>query len=201
MKKMPLPSPRSPQKLDRTIIQHAQQNVPVKKRAFAKPIWISGLATASVLGIAVLISQPKFAGITEQAETAAFSTGIQKVAPDKVAPAPSTSSASVSGTLMLKRAPVKKKQFHKLEAISASPLAATQLSDEEISYTRSRAEFDIDSLRAQLQTLSAQLDSGEASQAEAAYDALKRECSNCKLPDTLADAIEKHLGITAPPAP
>jgi len=198
MKKMPLPSPRSPQSLDKTILDYAQKNVPAKKSSFGKPLWISGLATASIIGIAVIISQPKHTSYTPQAETAAFSTGL---AHDEAAPPRPTSKIARAERSMPESLATQKLQSHTLQAMSA-PLVRVeaQLSDADAS-AASSIELNTDEVKIQLQELSALLDKGESIRAEAAYAALKQRCSNCELPDTLAAALEKRTDTTAPPTP
>lgn len=55
--KLPLPKPRSPRALDATILEYAQKHAPPGQRAGYRH-WISGLAAASVIGVAVLIAVP-----------------------------------------------------------------------------------------------------------------------------------------------
>ncbi len=191
MKKLPLPSPRSPHNLDRAILDYAQQNVPDDKKSYAKPLWISGLATASVIGIAVLISQPKYAGITEQTGTAAFSTEIREPIRDQAAPTPNSSALVKPQLLGLERASTKRQSVYRLE----------QMSDDKTSDVSSKVAPNIENAKKQLEKLSVLVEQGSTSQAEAAYDALKDQCYSCDLPDTLTDALEKYLDTTAPPTP
>lgn len=54
---LPLPAPRSPQSLDDRILAHAQAHAPARERSDYRQ-WMSGLAAASIFGVAVLIALP-----------------------------------------------------------------------------------------------------------------------------------------------
>jgi hypothetical protein len=53
-----LPNARSPKALDDRILDYAKTQAPEKAR-FSKPAWMSGLAAASIVGIAIMIALPE----------------------------------------------------------------------------------------------------------------------------------------------
>ena len=49
-----LPSPRSPRELDEKILRYAREQAPEPERR-GLPVWVTGLATASIAGVALLL--------------------------------------------------------------------------------------------------------------------------------------------------
>ncbi len=55
---LPLPKARSPRDLDERILAHARRHAPERQATFT-PRWIPGLATAGIVGLALLIAYPQ----------------------------------------------------------------------------------------------------------------------------------------------
>ena len=190
MTKTPLPSPRSPQELDEKILAYARQQLPAKK-SYRGPLWLSGLATASVVVIAVLIVTP------DQPDTIA-------PALESAAVAPASRKAKLSMTTL--NSPVESDtasaDIPRAAPQSASNRKATKkmmgasavYAEQDMFAADVALDFDPGKLQEHLRQLASMLDNGATDPANSAYEALKSSCGDCDLPSTLAEAIEKYLG-------
>jgi len=170
VKKMPLPSPRSPAELDEKILAHAKRQAPERKFKL-RPIWLSGLVTASVVAVAVLIAIP------QQPEPRVYES--------EAAPERRRSDMPVSAPMSLEKKMTSRDTMgitadYALRESAAAP-AVEQLDDS--------------TLQSRLLQLSRILENGDSKQAEAAYEQLKFSCGDCELPATLEEAITKYLKL------
>jgi len=197
MKKMPLPSPRSPQNLDEAILGYAQQNVPTAKKSYRKPLWVSGLATASVIGLAILITVPNNTGITPLPSTRGISADMEESAHAETAKTLSNN-APIRAKRQIQRALPAKKPRAPGHMAAITPSRAITQGHPEIAADTVLADIRVENVSAPLRELSALLARGEDKKAEAAYQQLKDKCSNCDLPATLAEALENYPATSAP---
>jgi hypothetical protein len=203
-RKLPLPSPRSPRDLDDRILNHAREHAP-PTRLFVQPRWLAGLATASVLLIAVFITEPEqstpeFQAITPSDEDAATpSLSSETTMADKPAARMKMSSGIASPTRNIQKYEILAEQEQLVQQISAdAPAEAAAEVDMahddnaagmalekagDVTYSRS-------DVRNQIRNCAELLQQGQATQARAAYQQLRSECPTCDLPTTLEQAIE-----------
>ncbi len=184
MKKLPLPSPRSPAQLDEEILAYAKQRAPSGKH-YSRPAWIGGLAAVSVVTVAVLLvlpQQPDPVSPAMDLDVQLESTA-ERVVPEQFSSGNSaTESARIGATAT------------KLLRKEGSPMAAragvAAMADEAASSAEVLAPPPQDLLQERLRELATLLESGDTKEAEAGYEALKNNCDSCKLPATLQEAIE-----------
>ncbi len=216
--KLPLPSPRSPQQLDDKILAYARGNAPERK-FFRQPRWIAGLATASIVALALFITKP------------------QRLEPDFRTPAPSLQEnlpldadraekakrelAAPAATMKMSRSTGQAARMDKYknladeslpeQEIAADAMAEAVEADEErihgatqpLELTLSAAElkkFTSEELHDKLQLYADMVKKGDEERARAAYQQLRKSCPDCALPDTLAQAFVTLLE-TEPAAP
>lgn len=207
---VPLPSPVSPPDLDERILRAAREQAPVPPSA-RQPWWLAGVATASVLVIAVTVaiqSPPPVSQSLEETEPAT------KKEMALMADAPADSAMS------------KQKRAHKQSAdmemsahAAPSPAAsrlgvASESIVEKVSRERAEASEERTSLASadkldlsagtlqdtlsseklseQIQVLAGLLSGGEEDQARQGYVTLGENCG-CTLPKTLEEAISQYL--------
>jgi hypothetical protein len=174
MKKLPLPSPRSPQGLDDKILAYAKQKQPVKK-TYRPPLWLSGLATASIVVVTVMIVLP-----TQQR--------VDSIVSEPPKPAARTAKATLS---MAKPADHREQSVDRYkmapEAASAFSAPPGMTADE------AAENLDVDSLLDRLELLAEQLKNGDSSLARRNYQALRHQCTECDLPATLEEALVKYV--------
>jgi hypothetical protein len=203
-RKLPLPSPRSPRDLDDRILNHAREHAP-PTRLFVQPRWLAGLATVSVLLIAVFITEPEqstpeFQAITPSDEDAATpSLSSETTMADKPAARMKMSSDIASPTRNIQKYELRKGQEQLIQEISAD--AQTEAAEEaDMARDDKTAGIALGSansvtysdtkIRNQLRRYADLLQQGQATQARAAYQQLRSECPTCDLPTTLEQAIE-----------
>ena len=203
-RKLPLPSPRSPRDLDDRILNYAREHAP-PTRSFVQPRWLAGLATASVLLIAVFITEPEqstpeFRAITptdEDAATPSLSSKIRMA--NKPAARMKMSSDIASPTRNIHKYEILVEQEQLVQEISADapaePAAAVGIAHDDktagmalesasdVIYSRSDA-------RNQIRNCAELLQQGQEAQARDAYRHLRSECPACELPATLEQAID-----------
>jgi len=212
--KLPLPSARSPQELDDKILAYARDNAPEKK-PFLQPRWVAGLATASVVAIALFITEP------------------QRQTPNFTAPAPTleeglspraarTESAkkkpeATSARLKMSPSAGQAAPLDKYEMLADEPLLEQEIAADAIAAktdedraNRATQPLELSATAAELKNITPEelsdklqlyadmLDNGENEQARAAYQQLRQTCPDCALPDTLAQAIATLLKAGAP---
>lgn len=175
MTKAKLPFPLSPTELDDKILAYAQRKVPAR-RAYRPPLWLSGLATASIIGVAVLLAIP------EQSEILAPTALPELAAPAK---------AKTRRILQTQR---EEAMTVSADALSAFPATENVMDSATTSDEMLAVQLTSEDLRQQLEQLSALVSNGKTEQAETAYDELKRRCKDCALPATLEQALADYLG-------
>ena len=172
MTKLPLPSPHSPSGLDEKILAYAKQQLP-EKETYRPPLWLSGLATASVVAIAVIIAipeQPRVSVPAVQPATASPHTAVNESADMEIA--------------VQRRA---RKQSASLAA-SAAPYG-----EDEMAAADAAPILDSTIVHQQLREMAALVNRGDPEQAALDYQKLKELCPHCDLPVTVEEAIEKYL--------
>ena len=204
---LPLPSPGSPKALDDKVLAYARSHAPAKASG-PRPRWLGGMAAASVLAVAVFITQP-LPETTRLRSTPA--------APELSAPGRSAADAS-NAKQMAAPAP-RQKMLRSSEQLTfgnnygaamEAPLPEQALSDEALP---ANLATDRDHVRHELKALelettqvtpvaadsavfidslhycAALLQRGEEDAARSAYRELREACTDCKLPETLEQAI------------
>lgn len=204
---LPLPSPGSPQVLDDKVLAYARSQAPAKT-SLLRPRWVGGMAAASVLAIAVFITQP-------QPETTRF----RSAPPATELSAPGGSAADAPNSSQMAAPAVRHKmlrtsdQFtlgNKDGASAEAPMAEQALSDEVLTTNpaadRNHVREDIKELELEaaqttpvdadsvafvdsLHHCAALLQRGEEDAARSAYRELREACVDCDLPETLEQAI------------
>jgi hypothetical protein len=203
-RKLPLPSPRSPRDLDDRILNHAREHAP-PTRLFVQPRWLAGLATASVLLIAVFITEPEqstpeFRAITPTDEDVATpSLSSKTTMADKPAARMKMSSDIASPTRNIQKYELRKGQKQLIQEISAdaqteAAAEADMARDDKTAGialgSANSVTYSDTEIRNQLRRCADLLQQGQATQARAAYQQLRSECPACDLPATLEQAIE-----------
>lgn len=206
MRKIPLPSPRSPADLDHKILTYAKMRAPVQQ-FYRRPLWMSGLATASIIGIAVLISDPQqpLDSSIQTKESArqqpVIESRLEIIPAGLISKEIQETASGVSSTAI--KAKMKPSKVYVPQATrAAAPMADMDsqiLSDyamEEIVVAEAKRAgsptIDRETIQ-QIEKLSKLIDEGKTARAEAAYGELKTSCTNCILPATLGEAIKKYL--------
>ena len=215
--KLPLPSPRSPQQLDDKILAYARDNAPEKK-SFLPPRWVAGLATASVVVLALFITEPQqqtpqFKELTPTLKENLPSDAARAVKAKKKPAAPSTRmkmSLSTGQAAAIDKYEMRADEPLPEQEIAAGAMAAAVEADKdrassaaaplEPSATDSELiTFTSEELSDKLQLYADMVEQGEGVQARAAYQQLRQACPDCDLPDTLAQALV-ILPESEPPA-
>jgi hypothetical protein len=181
---LPLPTPTSPQGLDDRILSYARRNAP-ERRAFF-PGWAAGLATVSVLLVAVIIMAPQ---------------PQQPAAPE---PSPAAGQSAVTPAAAKRnsmKAPGperRKSTAHDLEyageaeagvsarAMADTPLAAALVREE------SATESPKESLAENLARCAELLEAGDEARAREYYQRMRTDCPKCDLPPTLEQALDRY---------
>jgi hypothetical protein len=205
--KLPLPSPRSSSELDERILRAARERAPAS-RPQRQPWWIAGAATASVLVIAVTMSltePPSFDGSEESATVTAVraSAPAQKMKRERSEMLEMSARREMSDHAAAQPAAAARMGVASdslaEEAVSEYALAPATLAPEaKIARKSAQAapEFNLSitpqGLSEKLQTLSELVRQGEREQAQLEYEALKKSCPDCDLPEELDQAIAKY---------
>ena len=192
---LPLPSPRSPRDLDEKILAHARINTP-QKRATLSLGWISSMATAAVLVVAVYL-------------TTMTDTTREPALP---APAMLEEERAVAGAAAPASLQARAKRRTEISAyqdlIDAAPLEKEELrmsATAEMAYANAAAHKAVadspaaENLQSMLEHLQALIDRGETDQARQQYQEFRNACSECRLPETLAQALDTLPERTSPP--
>ena len=170
MTKLPLPSPRSPSGLDKKILAYAKQQLP-EKRTYRPALWLSGLATASVVAIAVIIAIP------EQPRVSAPTADSPRTAVNE----------SADMEIMVQR------RARKQSVPMAASAALYAEDDMAVAAAATMPILDSTTIHQQLREMAALVKRGESKQAALDYQKLKELCPHCDLPTTVEEAIEKYL--------
>jgi hypothetical protein len=174
MKKLPLPSPRSPKGLDEKIMAYAKQKQPEKK-TYRPPLWLSGLATASIVLVTVMITLP-----TQQRVGSTDTESAQ--------PAAGRAKATLSSPKSIDH---RKPSVDRYEMAPQAASARSALP--ELAADEAAEDLDADWVHHRLEQLAEQLKNEDSSLARRNYEALKHQCTECGLPATLEAALEKYL--------
>lgn len=200
--KLPLPQPRSPQALDDKILAYAHERAVTKNHSWIPRWtngWATGLVTASIVAIAVFITETQ-----QPAHVFRESAPLEherRNAEDAVSSAPITATAPATAKMAMKPALQRKAMKQELLAERLAPQALglsaqEEFADREIASDTAAApnatfETNMHVLTddRQLETLrdhfAQLLQQGHEAQAREAYQALRLECTNCDLPETL----------------
>lgn len=204
---LPLPSPDSPKALDDKVLAYARSQAPAKA-SLPRPRWVGGMAAASVLAVAIFITQPR-------PET----TRLRSAPPATELSAPGRSAADAPNAKQI-AAPAPRQKIMRTSdqltfgnsygAAAEAPLPERALSDEALP---ANPATDRDHVRQELKALelettqvtpvaadsavffdslhycAALLQRGEEDAARSAYRELRKACRDCKLPETLEQAI------------
>ena len=187
---LPLPSPGSPRELDDKILAHARANAPAGKRA-GPLAWGSGLATASILVVAVYLTNltgsndpaaPAQAPVAEevslQPENAPAAPAAMKMQARSRAADEASLAADYADTV---------KDLTTETGASEGHAGAMPANDQ-------KAEADAavikPPIRDRLEQFRAMLQRGQEEQARMEYAELRDSC-DCKLPQTLEQALAR----------
>ena len=216
--KLPLPQPRSPQELDDKILAYARQRAPQRTTNWI-PRWTSGwttgLATASVVAIAVFITQTQQS--TPSFNDKAQPTAAQRYAEEAILSRSTAPAAAADGRISgqapaAKKAVQQKMLAERLAAESSAAIATETVADMALAadtVTMPKADamadglprMDQQQLELQLEQSASLLKQGQEAEARAAYQALRRECPGCALPETLDLWLAGQRKDAAPPLP
>jgi hypothetical protein len=214
--KLPLPSPRSPRQLDDKILAYARHNAPEKK-SFIQPRWVAGLATASVVVVALFITEPQQPTPTFRE----FTPSLEENPPADAASAEKAKNkpAAPAARLKMSRSAGQAAPIDKYELLADEPMpdqetatgamANTVEADQDMAHSaiqpleqtatdRELQIFTNEELRDKLQLYANMVEQGEGEQAHAAYQQLRQACPDCALPDTLSQAITQLLESEQP---
>ena len=170
MTKLPLPSPRSPSELDKKILAYAKQQIPEKK-PYRPPLWLSGMATASVIAIAIFIAIPD--------------------QPPTLLPTPRSAVMEKPAKVEMLMQQSARKQSAPVAASAA--LYAEQEMAASDSMQMPMPLLDTVTIQQHLQEMDSLLKRGDSKQAALKYQEMKKHCPHCDLPATVEQAIEKYL--------
>jgi hypothetical protein len=179
-----LPSPRSPTDLDDKILSYAKEHAPARRK-WLQPAWATGLAAAAIAGVAVFVTVP------QQQVPATLEAHKEVMAPVQT---PAPAEAKMENRAMMKMS------RRRPEASAGAMGGAMEM--EEIASFDSAMDMEAPALAAavpqtenDVQTVLLQckewVGSGEIEKAEALYRDLQARCSDCGLPETLSEALEK----------
>ena len=212
--KLPLPSPRSPGELDDKILTYARHQAPAKISSF-RPRWAAGLATASVVAMALFIADPQ---LQAPGFRDAPATLEERTAPDKI-PNGTAAHKPAAERMKMSRSAMAPAVVDKFELLSdeaqteqevasdamllPAPAGAGMSNNAPHPLTANTAgtqpkDIDTEDLVLQLRRCADLLLQGEEQQARAAYQQLRQGCPDCALPDTLEQAINAMLETDTP---
>ena len=204
---LPLPRPRSPAQLDARILAHARDRAPEKSRAYS-PAWARGLAAAGIVGIAVLITDPRSPAPVLEPPAADYQAdrdiALTSEAPAASSPAPLAEQSARFKTVRKAKSQqaVEDREEEAMAAARDIPRDATLTSPrvdyyaapaaglalEEAVVAADKMKVDIPS---RVQACTELLAAGKEEQAREAYRILLEDCPRCDLPDTLDAAIKR----------
>jgi hypothetical protein len=189
-----LPGPRSPAELDRKVLRYARSRAPEPSPRPARLLWWgSGLATASVAALALLIALPQGGGNP---------AGLRGETPHQALPANGAGSGAESPPAAGLEAPAAglKAPAAGLNQPAAAP-AIPRPQREPPGTVDDAPELSADTLPdaagrgsagAELARLARLLAAGSETGARDGYRALRARCPQCELPPTLEQALAQH---------
>lgn len=188
---LPLPSPRSPRELDEKILAHARAKTPAKSRS-PRIAWAGGVATASVLVVAVYLGNMAGPGQDLIMPNGQAVMEEESFTDTEALPLPKASrklSAEMS-TVEPAALPARSAAVHSATTEEREKgMTATKRESMDFSREQSMATTtEQDTLEA-LQQLRDLFERGEVQQARTAYAKLKVSCEQCDLPETLEQAL------------
>ena len=201
--KLPLPSPRSSSELDERILRAARARAPVSGSQ-RQPWWLAGAATASVLVIAVTVSltePPSFDGSEDNAAatTVRASAPAQKMKRERSEMYEMDASMEMSAEAAAQPAAARMGiASDSLAEETVSEYALAPAPEAQIARKSAQAAPEFNptitprGLSEQLQILWELVRQGEKEQAQTDYEALKKSCPDCDLPEKLEQAIAKY---------
>ena len=181
---MPLPTPLSPQELDEKILAHARRAAPRKASSLALG-WAGGMAATAVLLVAVyLASLPG----PDTASVPAPETFHQEEQPTR-----SPVMGIMGGLGNAKRKSTVSADYdallRQLDGSQLAPANATTAQGAMDSSERARAVQTID-VSDTLDQLRSLVEAGRIEQARRQYEVIRLACGECRLPDTLEQALD-----------
>lgn len=182
---LPLPSPRSPRALDDKILAYAKAKAPHRKAWLRHP-WVAGMVTASVVAVAVFITEPEQTLPTLQQAPVPRPAEIDfmELTPAKKEAEPRAMRAAPMKSMKERDSYLQSDADNTAGAALADKAAPAAVADEE-----GRGQVPRDELRHCARMLQA----GQEEQARSAYQQLRGDCANCVLPETLEEAITRYL--------
>jgi hypothetical protein len=201
---LPLPSPRSPDGLDQRILAYARDNAP-RSRPLLRPAWMTGAATACVLVVALLVGGPQQQAPLESEARKSEAVG---EAPLPATPAAAPTAQRAGGAQLEATAPAASaRAAHKLAGdrdtrnYSELSQAAADAGLQDLPAAQEEAA-DMPSdpqpvgepqwLAARIHEIALQLENGNQQAARDAYRALRQQCPDCQLPETLEEALAAY---------
>lgn len=201
---LPLPSPRSPDDLDQRILAYARDKAP-RSRPLLRPAWMAGAATACVLVVALLVGGPQQPAPIDT-ETRKYESVSETPVPAPPAAAPTAQQAA--GAQPEAMAPAASaRAAHKLASDrdtgndGAPTRAAADAGLRDIPAAQEEAADMINDpqpagepqwLAARIHEIALQLETGDQQAARDAYHALRQQCRDCQLPETLEEALAAY---------
>jgi hypothetical protein len=211
-----LPRPRSPQQLDDKILAHARRQAP-QRNAPWRPGWVTGMATVSIVAIALLIVPPQYLLPISRDYS---EIPVQRDSTSRKAPVIETKRFDFYSSLEMPKKETRAIAQHPQlteesmpmpEAVSSSPMPERfeepQADAEAHAFAKITASaymrleplhLDPEQLALRLAKCADMLEQGDEEQADRAYQMLRQECPACDLPDTLEQALADLEETAAP---
>jgi len=174
-----LPSPRSPEELDRRILDYARSRAPAR-RPHLRPWFAGGLATATVLVLAVYITETAIRPTAGPEPEEAVEGATPMATPMTAEPAGFADQDELS--------PSRQRAERRLgEAAELSMQKLAQAPERDS--TQSRRQDTVQ----QLPVLAHLLEQDQGEEARARWQALLEQCPGCELPADLEEALQRYL--------
>ena len=190
---LPLPSPTSPPELDDKVLGYARDQArrkagnktPARTGLLGHP-WATGLATASVVAIALFISEPQPPSPALQSTPMATDNTVNKPAAASGARMAEDFSAEMD---MARQVPIEKAA--KTQILQRQETMAGAPAEEGLIHSAEPEERE--DTAATLTRCTQLLREGRTDEAEALYRQLRKRCPECQLPESLQAALAKNL--------
>jgi hypothetical protein len=210
-----LPRPRSPQQLDDKILAHARRQAPQRKAPW-RPGWVTGMATVSIVAIALLMVPPQhllqnFQELPEMSADADFARPTSRVMMIERLELRALETPKIKTRAMAQHPQLTEESMPMPEAVSSSPMPERfeepQADAEAHAFAKITASaymrleplhLDPEQLALRLAKCADILEQGDEEQADRAYQTLRQECPACDLPDTLEQALADLAETAAP---
>ncbi|MEM1112673.1 MAG: hypothetical protein AAGI11_12255 [Pseudomonadota bacterium] len=187
--RLPLPSPRSPESVDKRVLEFARDHAPRAGHRNTRTWWAGGMATACVAMVAVFIAAPEQPIMEERARDMA--TAQEEREPLAMEAAPRAAlSAEASAAVGVKRIEANKAAERNAPAADAqieTEVAGDFILDFGGSIEPQRAHV------AKLLELHELWSQGEKEAAQANWNAFIDDCGDCEFPASVEDAFETYL--------